>query len=337
MRLAKRLPCKTLSSDFARIIGAFHLDPDLDVSAALALLLAVAMEVAIRFREYSQWPYLAYTLSSTYNPDGYISACVDFVGIPDEQLDVGFGLPLRRLANRAGSTDTQRFQYLISHSVQAALVWAFESSAASSLPAERAFAATKRSEAPRLCHVATASRNQILRQYLRQRLDLLSSAEAASAALRVSLHTNVQSLAWELCPGLAGDALEKRASTRLKQYIACNEAMLKAEVLRRRSVAASALKSYQRSGVPFSQEPWIAWFRRYHDDFYKRMFEAGPARRAANLCLDAAPDAPSAAPRLFRREASVRFAQLPHWQQLLVGRSGWMLVKSSLPQSGLYF
>ena len=61
VRLAKRLPSKTLSSDFARIIGAFHVDPDLDVPAALALLLAVAMEVVIRFREYSQWPYLAYT------------------------------------------------------------------------------------------------------------------------------------------------------------------------------------------------------------------------------------------------------------------------------------
>jgi len=79
VRLAKRLPSKTLSSDFASIIGAFRLDPDLDVSAALALLLAVAMEVAIRFREYSQWPYLAYTLSSKYNPDGYISACVDLL------------------------------------------------------------------------------------------------------------------------------------------------------------------------------------------------------------------------------------------------------------------
>ena len=102
---------------------------------------------------------------------------------------------------------------------------------------------------------------------------------------------------------------------------------MKAEVLRRRSVAESALKSYQRLGAPFSQEQWISWFRRCHDDFYKRMSEAGLARRAANLCLHGAPDAPSLAPRLFRREASVRFAQRPHWQQLLVGRSGWMLVK----------
>ena len=124
------------------------MDADLDVSVALALLLAVGMDMVIRFREYSQWPYLAYTLSSKYNPDGYISACVDFLNIPDEQLDVGVGLPLRSLANRAGSTDTQRFQYLISHSVQAALVLAFEPSVASSLPAERAFAATKRNEAP---------------------------------------------------------------------------------------------------------------------------------------------------------------------------------------------
>jgi len=82
VRLAKRSPSKTLSSDFARIIGPIHLGPDLDVSVALALLLAVAMEVVIRFREYSQWPYLAYTLSSKYNLDGYISACADFLASP---------------------------------------------------------------------------------------------------------------------------------------------------------------------------------------------------------------------------------------------------------------
>ena len=57
------------------------------------------------------------------------------------------------------------------------------------------------------------------------------------------------------------------------------------------------------------------------------MSEAGFARRAANVCLQGASDAPALVPRLFCREASVRFAQLPHWQQLLVGRSGWVLVK----------
>jgi hypothetical protein len=34
VRLAKRLPSKTLSSDFARNIGAFHLDPDLGSAAS---------------------------------------------------------------------------------------------------------------------------------------------------------------------------------------------------------------------------------------------------------------------------------------------------------------
>ena len=156
VRLARNSPSKTISSELFRLAGRFHLDADMDVSVAFALLLAVVIELIIRFEEYSQWPYLAYTLCSKYNPDGYIAAYMHFFQIPDEQLDEELGLPLRRLASRAGSTDTQRLQYMISPSVQSALALALESSVASSLPVERAFAATKRSEARRLCHVSTA-------------------------------------------------------------------------------------------------------------------------------------------------------------------------------------
>ena len=67
------------------------MDADLDVSVALALLLAVVIELIIRFREYSQWPYLAYALCNKHNPDGYVVACMRFFQIPDEQIDEGSG------------------------------------------------------------------------------------------------------------------------------------------------------------------------------------------------------------------------------------------------------
>ena len=127
-------------------------------------------------------------------------------------MDEGFGLPVRRLVVRAGATDPQRLQYMMSPQVQQCIVTAFKASAVSSLPAERAFAELKRSEAPRLCHVATAGRNAILRLHLRQRSAFLEEAEVAAAALRQSLQTNLQSMAFQLRPDLAAAALQGQSS-----------------------------------------------------------------------------------------------------------------------------
>jgi len=195
VRLAKGVVGAAVCKDLHRLLHRLHLDPDLDQGAAVAVLLAEAMDLCLRFRQYSAWPFAAWSLCSKYNPSGYLPACSDFLEIPEESLDVGFALQLRHVANQAGASHAKRLNYLLSPQVQQALASAFQASSASSLPVERAFAETKRSEAPRLCHVATAGRNQILRQYLRQREELLVRAEAASVAMRRSLKTNLASLA----------------------------------------------------------------------------------------------------------------------------------------------
>ena len=59
-------------------------------SVALALLLALGVELTIRLRAYSQRPACA--LCNKCNLAGYIRACVDFIGIPYDQLDPRFGL-----------------------------------------------------------------------------------------------------------------------------------------------------------------------------------------------------------------------------------------------------
>ena len=187
--------------------------------------------------------------------------------MPDELLDEGFGLPLRKLAFTMGSTENQRIQYLLSEAVHQSIVLAFESSAASSLPVERAFAETKRSEAPRLCHVATAGRNQILRQYLRQRQELMQEAESAAAALRRSMTTNIASLAWELYPELAELALQ-RGSAAMRQFIACRSQALRCEVERRRASARSAVDRVAHSSLPLTRQAWTDWFRNNQDEFF---------------------------------------------------------------------
>ena len=118
-----------------------------------------------------------------------------FLELSEEQLDVGFGIPLHRLAHAAGRTDAEKVAYLVSASVQDALETAFDACMASSLPVERAFAATKRHEAPRLCHVATASRQQIIRQHLRSRQAQLHSLSVSLAALRRSMKSRLSSYA----------------------------------------------------------------------------------------------------------------------------------------------
>jgi hypothetical protein len=214
--LAKGRAGTAVTLDFFSIVSKLHLDAELDLGPAVALLVSVVMDVCLRFREYLLWPFAAYTLSKKHNPDGYVLACRHFLELPDEMLDTGFGLPLRRLVLQAGDGELMRVQYLMSESVQQALDLAFDSAAASSLPVERAFAACKRSEAPRLCHVATASRNQILRQFLRQRQETLQEVSKASAAVRRSMRTNVASLAWELQPQLSDHAL-RHSSAAMRQ------------------------------------------------------------------------------------------------------------------------
>ena len=306
-----------------------HLDPQLDYSSALVLLLSAAVDLSFRFRTYQRWPFLAYKLRRKFNPDAYIHDGMQFVQMPADLLDQGLGAPLFRLARRAGATDGQRLAFLGSDPVQQPLTLAFEASAASSLPAERAFAQTKRSEAHRLCHVATASRNQILRQFLRHRSDVIREAEVAAAALRKSLKTNISSLAWELNPTLSDVALSKRGgSAAMRGFIAQNSARLHAEVDRRRARAKSAVQRIDGFESPVTRHAWIHWFTRHQDVFYDEMRKCSAKRRAANRRLQASDATPGFGVRLFppASEETPDRATEP-WMKLLTRRSGWHVVR----------
>ena len=339
VRLAKGTVSRVVSNDFFKVGSILHLDPQLDFSSALVLLLSAAVDLSLRLRQYQKWPFLAYKLCRKFNPDGYLQDGMHSVQMPAELLDQGLGAPLLRLVRRAGATDGQRLAFLCSDPLQQALTVAFEASAASSLPAERAFAETKLSEAPRLCHVATASRNQILRQFLRQRSDVLRQAEVAAAALRKSLNTNMSTLAWELNPALSEVALSKRGgSCAMKAFIAQNTARLHAEVDRRRAMAKSAMQRVEGFETPVTRQAWIHWFRRHQDVFYQEMRESGEKRRAANRRLQASDACPPIGVRLFPPASDETPDRVTEpWMKLLTRRSGWHVVRLVSNELRLFF
>ena len=182
-------------------------------------------------------------------------------------------------------------RYLMADAVQAALVSSFQASAASSLPAERAFAETKRSEAPRLCHVASASRNQMIRQHLRQRQELLETAEQAAKQARMTMKQNIASLALQARPGFGCGLLES-ADAGYNAFMEHHRKQLQADDIRRRAVARDALARTRVGDLPLTEESWIAWFRDNHKEFTANMYSAGARRRSANRQLIAAGDVP---------------------------------------------
>ena len=269
VRIARGGIRQVLSADISRVLFRLHLDPDLQVTSFLPVLLSIGIEVCVRFEEYEEWPYRAYTLSRKFNADGYVTACLHFLEMPNESLDTGFGLPLWRFCQRIGDIGHDKLDFLLGASFQACLEQAFESSAASSLAVERRFAQTKRSESARLCHVATASRNQLLRQHWRQRQQLLQQAEHSSAALRRSLKTNLISLAWEYNPHFSTNALSGGVQKQVSHYISTHDTALRAELDRRRSAAKAAVDRCNDSQFPLTQHAWINWFRKHEDDFLR--------------------------------------------------------------------
>ena len=337
VRLAKGAVIERLGEDFGKILSMLHFDPDLDVVGAFTLLLGTAVEVATRYEQYKIWPFAAWELCAKFNQHGYLTACHDFVLAEPERLDEGFGLPLQRLARSVGDNVARQVQWLLSDPVQDAIVFAFESSAVSSLPVERAFAETKRSEAPRLCHVATAGRNQILRQFLRHREELLAVAAESARALRQAMAMRVESLAWELRPDLAEGARNGESVMRTREYVQANEPALRDEIWRRRRQAAAVVEQAANPEMPISTADWNAWFRTHEDEFYARMRDAPATRRRLNRRMFASPDTPQPVPRLGPRQPTVAARRLSDLCRILWGRSGWYLVECELNHRLLFF
>ena len=118
-------------------------------------------------QRYEQYPFRTVLLCRVWNEHS-CAAILEFLRAPEDDLDVGFSLQLQRDAlARGGESEACRF--LQTDSFQDMLGKTWEASCGTSLPVERKHAETKHNEKSRLCHLATASRNQIQRDVLRVR------------------------------------------------------------------------------------------------------------------------------------------------------------------------
>ena len=285
---------------------------------------------------YERWPYKLCLMCSAYSAD-YRIACVDFLRVPAEELDVGFGLRLQSMALRHGSgCEAAAVGFLLTPQVQDALTTAFEASAASSLPVERRFAQTKRNEAPRLCSVAVASRNNMQRQFLRWREQLVDRLEAAEKQFRRAMKTNLSSLAWEKRPECvipvyfsaspATQVQRQQSAADLREYVSAQRAELSKVLSERREAARSELNCArdQVRGKPLTRAELASWFADNSDAFYESMRVAAATRRERSRRLSADPSLPAGATRLQSRATVPRDSEATQSRLfgLLKGREG---------------
>ena len=76
--------CQAVLVDFERVVASLSDDTQLDVSAAVTLLLSALLDTLTRFKQYEEWPYLVYRLCRAYDADFEFN-CPRFLTEPDDQ------------------------------------------------------------------------------------------------------------------------------------------------------------------------------------------------------------------------------------------------------------
>ena len=165
VRLGRREIQVKTATDLQRILLNLHVDPHLDVIKAVVSLLTTSVHLFARFEIYSEFPTQIWTLSRVYNLHGYVTAIEHFLDLADNQLDVGYSLPLRSEALQLGDR-ADALLFLTGDTVQREIEEICELASCTSLDVERKHYQDKRSEKDKVTSVARTSRNSILQRYL---------------------------------------------------------------------------------------------------------------------------------------------------------------------------
>ena len=174
-------------------------DPTLNIEAATGVLLAVAMELIIRLAKLAGYPAALCKMSKRWFPDREAALHVhEFLKTDPDQLDVGVGLQLHKLAWSSGNkTEIAAAAWLQSPHVQELLDKLAEVLLTHSLDVERRHAEVKQWEASKLSHIATVSRNAMTTRYLRWRNEMVDALQHHTRSVRRSVRTNIQALGWQ--------------------------------------------------------------------------------------------------------------------------------------------
>ena len=288
-----------MSADLSEHLRHLPLDPILDQELAVPQLFLTAGHLCMRYEAFKLYPTALWTLTSKFNPEGYIAAIESFLAMDFPQLDVGYSAELQYDA-RACENYAESIRYMVSSQVQTELVEILEEAKACSLDVEREHFLAKKAEGRRgvrLTTVGRSSRNNILRIYRGSRnLHIAKTLEERNVAMKLrfmniwalAVQTNPEwfargrgSLHWEQNVSLR----EMQALTfagdhaKLRQFVENNKDDLREEARKLRETAKRTLEEAEHP-IPFSNAEWLAWMTDHEVEFRECMQQATVTRRS---------------------------------------------------------
>ena len=323
------------------LLARLHYDPCLSAVSAWAALLATAFDVHLRFAQFKEYLFAVRKLTRRWSPNGWLANCLDFLHIGEEALDAGFSSVLRERAERCGS-ETGAVRFLASASTQEALELLLNSLMTTTLEVERRHAQVKRLETSKLTHVASASRNAILRRYQARLARLRAVLATARAEGRRASRTNMSALTWRELPDAVGRPLGFLASRSSSASVGAEmgRAALAAhqaqhterfEQLVERSRRSAKRKADVVAAIGASTQPltfgnWITLFQERRDHLRMLMRTATRERRFLSTRLAGDSSLPPPVQRVGAEPQARRGAEQA--RRLLRGRTGWFAVRS---------
>ena len=196
---------------------------------------------------------------------------------------------------------------------------------------------TKRNEKSRLCHLATAGRDQLQRHVLRKRTEALGLLEKAKREHGRVNKMQVSALAWKRMPHLVmipdneiGKVLGAKAAAGSRQsgcketlqtYIRDNKNELMNSLAEMKLKAAEAVVR-ATPDCPTTTGDWLDYMEKHKDEFRDRMRTATAERRQRSKRFSAREDIAAPAKRMQPKPMASRVQSAP-WMDLLSERHGW--------------
>ena len=283
---------------------------------------------------------------------GFVGNIESFLYASDDELDMGYGLPLKKEAWIQGDFQ-QALRYLMSDQIQGELAMVFSCGQGTSLEAERRHQMVKRSENSKVTSVTRASRNAILNRYRVSRTQCILQRERDSKKSRKLKHLNARSLAvrekpelvkrprgclvWEKNVTATERSRTIHAGDRqaFDEYYEQNKERLEAEALAYRQQAATLQRKQIGAFLPHTNREWLTWVKKHETHFRELLANATKKRLWRNERLrpaaDQIPPLGRLGPRQVRRERA-------NWEKLILQeRHGFFCLRNAAGQKLVFF
>ena len=269
------------------------------------MLITTQIQIHIRFLDFQNWPHSLWTLTSKYNPDGYIAKCEQFLLSSRDMFDAGYTQLLFDVAWQAGDL-LAALEFLFAKETQNELCTIMERSEASSLDAERKNQQDKRGEKKdKVTSLHRASAHSILQSYSVWRHRRMQAYETEKKMISKYAKIPARALAIMRNPELFGRArgqlhwqdpvgkaerkkiIHHGDEAKLKQYMEDNKESLRQEAGKLRAEAKLRREELEHFDVPITNLQWMKYLEK-NDTFLRSLLtNSTETRKKYSTRLDA--------------------------------------------------